>query len=56
VLLSIGGADLSTAEDLGSYLALQASPGETVELSVLRNGSERTVDLELGTRPDRNGA
>jgi S1-C subfamily serine protease len=56
VLLSIGGTDLSTAEDLGSYLALRASPGETVEVTVLRDGSERTVDLELGTRPDRNGA
>ncbi|WP_135806243.1 S1C family serine protease [Halorussus marinus] len=56
VMLAIGDADLSTAEDLGSYLALRASPGETVELAVLRDGRERTVDLELGSRPDREGA
>jgi len=56
VLLAIGDTELSTSEDLGSYLALQAASGETVGLTIRRDGGERTVDLELGTRPDRNGA
>lgn len=51
VLLAIEGTELATTEDLGSYLALQASPGETVELTILRGGERRTVDLELGSRP-----
>ncbi|WP_049922912.1 S1C family serine protease [Halopiger djelfimassiliensis] len=51
ILLAIDGTEITTSEDLGSHLALQARPGETVELTVLRDGSERTVELELGTRP-----
>ncbi|WP_135828725.1 S1C family serine protease [Halorussus halobius] len=52
VLLTIGGTELTTTEDLGSYLSLQAAPGETVELTILRDGSRRTVDIELGSRPE----
>ncbi|USZ67824.1 trypsin-like peptidase domain-containing protein [Halorussus salilacus] len=56
VLLAIGDAELETSEDLGSYLALRTRPGETVELTVLRDASERTVELELGSRPENPGA
>ncbi|WP_408958248.1 S1C family serine protease [Natrinema sp. 74] len=55
VLLAVDGTELTTEEDLGSYLALETRPGDTVELTVLRDGSERTVTVELGTRPTRRG-
>ena len=51
VLLAIDGVELTTTEDLGSYLALETGPGQTVEFRVLRDGSELTVPLELGERP-----
>ncbi|MFD1632346.1 S1C family serine protease [Haloplanus ruber] len=51
VLLSIEGTTTNTAETLGSYLALETDPGDTVSLTVLRDGSEQTVEVELGTRP-----
>jgi len=51
VLLSIEGTTTNTAEALGSYLALETDPGDTVSLTVLRDGSEQTVEVELGTRP-----
>ncbi|MCG1003847.1 MULTISPECIES: S1C family serine protease [Halobacterium] len=51
VLLEIDGTTVPTPEDLWSYLALETRPGDTVELTVLRDGSRGTVDLELGTRP-----
>lgn len=51
VVVAIDGTELAAAEDLGGYLALQTRPGDTVDLTVLRDGSERTVELELGTRP-----
>jgi len=51
VLLAIDGVELTTTEDLGSYLALETRPGQTVEFRVLRDGSELTVPLELGERP-----
>lgn len=54
VILAIEGTKVRTPEDLGSYLALQTRPGDTVELTVLRDGSERTVEFELGTRPSNS--
>lgn len=38
--------------DLGTYLALRTSPGDTVDVTVHRDGSRTTVPVELGTRPD----
>jgi len=53
VLVGIEGTEVVTAEDLGSYLALNAAPGDTVRCRILREGTERTVDIELGVRPER---
>jgi len=54
ILLRLGNTELHTFEDLASYLALQTRPGDTVQVTLLRNGSERTVDIELGSRPERS--
>ena len=55
VIRAVSGTEVTTQEDLGSYLALETRPGDTVELTVSRDGSERTVSFELGTRPMRCG-
>ncbi|WP_081597653.1 S1C family serine protease [Natrinema pellirubrum] len=55
VLLAVDGTALATKEDLERYLALETRPGDTVELTVRRDGTERSVSLELGTRPARRG-
>jgi len=52
VMLSVGGEELLTTEDLGNYLALQTRPGDIITVTVLRDGSEQTVEVTLGTRPD----
>jgi serine protease Do len=56
VILSIGGTRIDGRQQLSSYLALQASPGDTVDVTVLRNGERRTLSLTLGTRPEQPGA
>ncbi|MBW7883896.1 MAG: trypsin-like peptidase domain-containing protein [Caldilineaceae bacterium] len=38
-------------EDLVSYLVTKAAPGQTVTLTVQRDGSESTIEVTLGTRP-----
>ncbi|MFB6102145.1 MAG: S1C family serine protease [Haloplanus sp.] len=53
VILSIGGTTTNTTEALGSFLALETRPGDTVSLTILRDGNERTVEVTLGTRPTR---
>ena len=41
-----------TRQDLAAYLALETSPGDTLAVTVQRDGVTETVDLTLGTRPD----
>lgn len=56
VIVGIGGREIDTRQQLSSYLALRTSPGKTVSLAVLRNGNRRTVEVTLGTRPERPDA
>ncbi|MFY4811999.1 S1C family serine protease [Haloarcula sp. AONF1] len=41
-----------TRQALGSFLALETSPGQTVDVLVERDGAQETVELTLGTRPE----
>ena len=38
-------------EDLVSSLVTKAAPGQVVTLTVVRDGSEQTFEVELGARP-----
>ena len=53
VILAVDGTRVRGPGQFGSYLALQTSPGDTVTLTVLRDGEERDVEVTLGTRPER---
>ena len=52
VILAIDGTPVGSFEDLASYLALETRPDDTVRLTVLRDGSERSVEVTLGARPE----
>ncbi|MFB6127384.1 MAG: S1C family serine protease [Halolamina sp.] len=54
VIRALDDAEVRTLADLSTYLALNTGPGDTVAVTVLRDGEEQVVDLELGTRPDPN--
>ena len=51
VVVAVGDRAIRTQADFGSYLALETSPGDTVELTVLRDGERQTVRVTLGSRP-----
>jgi S1-C subfamily serine protease len=51
VIVGLGGEPVEVQADLSNYLALETSPGDTVPVTVIRDGEEQTVDLELGRRP-----
>ncbi len=51
VLLAIDDTPIRSHEDLSRYLLLHTQPGDTVSLTVYRDGTRTTVDLELGERP-----
>lgn len=50
VILAIDGNRIDSGEDLSSYLTT-TRPGETVTLTILRNGERMRVEVELGERP-----
>lgn len=50
VILAIEGKRISSGEDLSSYLTTKR-PGETVSMTILRDGERMRVEVELGERP-----
>jgi 2-alkenal reductase len=51
LIIAIGDRPVQDFSDLLIYLFRNASAGDTVELTVLRNGREVVVPVELGVRP-----
>ncbi|WP_247001918.1 S1C family serine protease [Halosolutus gelatinilyticus] len=52
VIISIGDHEISNQDRLSSVLALETSPGETIDVEVIRDGERRTVELTLEARPE----
>lgn len=53
LIIAIGDQPVTRFDDLLVYLELRASPGDTVTLTVLRDGEEVQIPVELGRRPTR---
>lgn len=51
ILTAIDGAPLKAWEDLDAYLSEQTEVGQTVNLTILRNGEERVVEAIVGEDP-----
>ena len=51
VILAVNGTRVRSSEAFGRYVLLHTHPGERVPMTVLRNGTKRTVQVTLGTRP-----
>lgn len=51
VVVEIDGEEIPNQDRLASYLALEATPGQTVDVEVIRDGERRTVELTLEERP-----
>ncbi len=50
VIVDIGGETIASAEDLTTTLA-ELDPGQTVQITLVSEDGERTVDVELDQRP-----
>ena len=50
-IVDLSGKAINEPGDLSSAV-LEHKPGEQVKLTVERNGDRRTIDVQLGTRPD----
>lgn len=56
VIVAIDGQQITSGEDLASYLFTETRPGETVTLTVIRDGDPQQVKVTLGERPEPNSA
>jgi S1-C subfamily serine protease len=54
VILAVDGRALTRRDDLADVIS-GMSAGESVKLELLRDGERRTVEIELGERPDDSG-
>ena len=52
VVVAMDDTPIRTSRALSSFLALETRPGDTIDVTVLRDGEEQTVELTLGSRPD----
>jgi len=51
IVIAIDGIRITNMDDLISYLEEHTSPGQTVNITIVRNRQAMTVQVELGTRP-----
>jgi 2-alkenal reductase len=51
LVIAIDGQTVIDFSDLNSYLVFQTAPGQTIDLTVLRDGQTIEVPLTLGARP-----
>ena len=52
IILAIDGTPVQDMDDVIVYLVENTQPGQKVELSILRDGQEQKLTVELGERPD----
>jgi S1-C subfamily serine protease len=50
IIVAVNGTVIADSQDLTVYLETQTSVGDTVALTIVRDGSERTLDVTLGER------
>jgi len=52
VVVAMEDTPIPQQEALSSFLALETDPGDTIDVTVIRDGEERAVELTLGERPE----
>jgi S1-C subfamily serine protease len=55
IITALNGTRIINGDQLSSYLEQNASPGQTLSVTVLRNGQTVNVPVVLGTRPAPSG-
>jgi serine protease Do len=51
VIVKVENVSVSSRQALRSYLMLHTRPGDTISLTIIRDGNRMTVQVKLGTRP-----
>ncbi|UPM44585.1 trypsin-like peptidase domain-containing protein (plasmid) [Halocatena salina] len=54
VIVRVEDTPINSRQELASFLALKTTPGDTIQITVIRDGTRQTVSVTLGTRSNRN--
>ena len=52
IILKIDDRNVAASEDVIEYLATDTEVGQTVTLTILRDGKEQQIEVTLGARPE----
>lgn len=53
IITAIDGQTINSMSDIIAYLAIHTQVGQTITLTIMRNGQTQTVQATLGTRPSQ---
>jgi S1-C subfamily serine protease len=51
IIIALSGTRIKGTDDLSTFLEEHTSPGQTIDVTIIRNAQEMTIQLTLGTRP-----
>jgi len=51
IIIAINGTRITNMDDLSTYLEKYTLPGQTINVTIVRNNQKMTLAVELGTRP-----
>jgi S1-C subfamily serine protease len=54
IIISINGTRIKNIDDLSTYLEEHTLPGQSINVTIIRNNQEMTLPIVLGTRPPPN--
>ena len=51
IIIALSGTRVTGTDDLSTFLEEHTLPGQTINVTIIRNGQEMTLQLKVGTRP-----
>jgi S1-C subfamily serine protease len=51
IIIALSGTRITGTDDLSTFLEEHTLPGQTINVTIIRNGQEMTLPLKVGTRP-----
>ena len=51
IIITLDGTRIKGIDDLSTFLEANTSPGQTIDVTIVRDGETMTLQLTLGTRP-----
>jgi len=51
VIIALNGTRIRGSDDLSAYLEARTLPGQTIQVTILRDNKEQIIPLVLGKRP-----